>query len=57
LREKILQKKVVRVEGIGLDVLVLTNGAVQNNGCTVRNNSSAEQVEAKQNASIVFFVA
>jgi len=48
------EKEVVRVEGIGLHDLSLTNGAVQNNGRKVRKNSSAEPVEAEKSLRLIF---
>ena len=56
-RIKIFQKGVVRAEAIGLDVLVLTNGAVANaNASEVRAAAQLSRSKLKE-SSTDFFVA
>jgi hypothetical protein len=56
-RSKKFQKEVVRAEGIGLDVLVLTNGAVANASASeVRAAAQLDPSKLKE-SSTDFFVA
>ena len=56
-RVKIFQKEVVRAEGIGLDVLVLTNGAVANASASEVRAAAQLGPSKLKESSTDFFVA